>query len=357
MPSFFFWQNMAAIHQVEFLRCLAETNEVHWLVDELLAADRIGQGWTLPELGSVHLRSIRPTEVASILDAAPSSAVHVLSPRGCAAGRVLLPQLERRRLRYGFLVEKPMGTGFGLFARGLLYRWISRRSSRLEFMLAMGETGARWYRAHGFPDSSEFAYTVPGSRLPVGSPAGSAYRFICVAQLIPRKRHVDLLRAVAHLEGSWTLDCIGRGPLEERLKTLAASLGIADRVTWTAAVPNDLVRARIAAADSLVLPSSWEGWGAVVNEAVAEGTRVVVSDEAGAACLLAMANVGASFPAKNVPKLGECLRIQMERGRVMPDERRARRALHDRIDGRALAGFFRELMAGENPPPPWRMSA
>lgn len=351
--TFYFWQNIIAIHQVHCLQALAEHHEVNWLVDEELDEARVGQGWSRPDTGKIQVRTVKPYEVAGILESAPKDGLHVFAPRGCATGSTLLMELNHRKLRYAFIAEKPLGKGWRLALRGLLYRRLAWQSCRREAFLAMGEVATSWYKSHGFPDAVPFGYTVADSAVLISPPASGAYRFICAAQLIPRKNHRILLRALAKISGEWTLDCIGRGPLAVELKSLSESLGLSSRVTWSESLPNSEAREAVCRADTLVLSSEWEGWGAVVNEALAEGTRVIVSDVCGAACLLGLGDVGDVFATNDIDALADRLRWHMARGRVLAEERLSRRVLHAKVNGRAMAKYFEKIVAGHKPCAPW----
>ena len=60
--------------------------------------------------------------------------------------------------------------------------------------------------------------------------------------------------------------------------------------------------------DALVLPSDYEPWALVVNEAAAAGLAIVTSDVVGAAAALVRENRnGRTFPAGNLPALVRCL--------------------------------------------------
>jgi glycosyltransferase involved in cell wall biosynthesis len=61
-------------------------------------------------------------------------------------------------------------------------------------------------------------------------------------------------------------------------------------------------------ADAFVLPSECEPWGLAVNEAMACGTAVVVSDQVGSAPDLVDASNGAVFNAGDVQGLANALR-------------------------------------------------
>ena len=82
-----------------------------------------------------------------------------------------------------------------------------------------------------------------------------------------------------------SLDIYGTGPEEARLKRLGAKYG--DAVRFHPPVPIDEVRGIMRAHDIYVLASDEnEGWGAVVNEALMEGMRVLGTFEAGASAAM-----------------------------------------------------------------------
>lgn len=64
---------------------------------------------------------------------------------------------------------------------------------------------------------------------------------------------------------------------QRRLQSLAAELGVADRVTFTGSVEQERLPAYYNAADALVLPSYYESFGLAALEAMACATPVVVS--------------------------------------------------------------------------------
>ena len=82
-----------------------------------------------------------------------------------------------------------------------------------------------------------------------------------------------------------TLDIYGTGPEENRLKKLAAKYG--DAVKFHPPVPIAEVRKLMREHDIYVLASNaYEGWGAVVSEALEEGMKVIGTYEAGASATI-----------------------------------------------------------------------
>jgi glycosyltransferase involved in cell wall biosynthesis len=76
---------------------------------------------------------------------------------------------------------------------------------------------------------------------------------------------------------------VGDGEERASLESLARELGLAERVRFAGTRPWRELPAMYALADLLVLPSRFETWGAVVNEALAVGLPVIVSDQVGCA--------------------------------------------------------------------------
>lgn len=116
-----------------------------------------------------------------------------------------------------------------------------------------------------------------------GASASDAVILFC-AKLQPWKRPGDLLRAFAEAKFSNALLVIaGEGPLRKELETQAADLGIEQRIRFFGFVNQSQLPGVYAAADLMVLPSEYEPFAVVVNEAMCCGCPVAASDHVGAA--------------------------------------------------------------------------
>ncbi len=91
---------------------------------------------------------------------------------------------------------------------------------------------------------------------------------VTTGHLVARKRHADVLRAVATLDGVRCL-IIGDGPERARLDTLVAQLGIADRVEFAGQLPGDEALARTRRGTVFAMPSTDEAFGVAYVEAMA----------------------------------------------------------------------------------------
>ena len=104
--------------------------------------------------------------------------------------------------------------------------------------------------------------------------SGHSVDLLFAGQLIRGKGVQLLLAAMARMKTPRTLDIVGTGNMEPKLKALAEELGIADRVRFNGFQTNPQEWMR--AARCVVVPSLWqEPFGLVAAEAVALGRPVV----------------------------------------------------------------------------------
>jgi glycosyltransferase involved in cell wall biosynthesis len=121
-----------------------------------------------------------------------------------------------------------------------------------------------------------------GADLPALAPPRPAVPTIAtVANLVARKRHADVIAALARLRvrhPELRYVVVGDGPERERLRTLAASLGVADRVQFTGQLPHQRAVDAAQGASVFVLPSVDEAFGVAYLEAMAGGVPAVGCD-------------------------------------------------------------------------------
>ncbi len=262
------------------------------------------------------LRSIRERDLDAALDT-------VRQPR-----RAALDEVPIDYLRY-FSPPRPWSYhAWGAWAAPTLRRALSRLRSTFAFDLvhahyAVPAGDATRRAAPGFPlvvsvhghdvhgrlaHSAPVRTTLAHARLVLANSAGTARRclaqgaqatrvihlgteipatppprpkaptLVTVANLVPRKRHADVISALAlladrHPELRYVI--VGDGPERERLQALALTLGVQRRVHFSGQLPQPDAIATAQSATLFVLPSIDEAFGVAYIEAMAAGVPAI----------------------------------------------------------------------------------
>jgi glycosyltransferase involved in cell wall biosynthesis len=113
---------------------------------------------------------------------------------------------------------------------------------------------------------------------PLRASRSGAPTLVSVAHLVARKRHADVLRAVAVLcsrHPSLRYVIIGEGPERVALEGLARRLGIAERVEFCGQLHPSAAIERARACTLFVMPSTEEAFGVAYVEAMAGGVPAI----------------------------------------------------------------------------------
>jgi glycosyltransferase involved in cell wall biosynthesis len=95
-----------------------------------------------------------------------------------------------------------------------------------------------------------------------------------LGHVVPRKRHADVLEAIAKLpDVAWVV--IGDGPELPALRDRAAELGVSDRVELMGQLAPDEALEELARCDVMALPSVDEAFGVAYVEALAAGVPAI----------------------------------------------------------------------------------
>ncbi len=130
----------------------------------------------------------------------------------------------------------------------------------------------------------------------------NAHILLGVGRLLPIKGFDTLVRALPEIErraGDTRLLLVGPnradtpyGDYQKYLETLAAQCGVREKVVFTGAIPHPAMRALLAAADLIAVPSVLEGMNKIAVEAAAVGTPSVVTCTSGIADFMENQDIG-----------------------------------------------------------------
>jgi glycosyltransferase involved in cell wall biosynthesis len=182
--------------------------------------------------------------------------------------------------------------------------WIKSRMVRLfssavvggaphgDYVVALGLPHARVFAGYDVVDNTYFTSQTANVRSDA-----TAHRqryglpdryFLASNRFIEKKNLPRLLEAyaayVSHAgEAAWSLVMLGDGPLKAELMEQVARLGLTERVQFPGFKQYDELPAYYGLASAYIQASTSEQWGLVVNEAMASGLPVLVSNRCGCA--------------------------------------------------------------------------
>lgn len=128
--------------------------------------------------------------------------------------------------------------------------------------------------------------------------------FLFVGRLEPQKAPDLLLQAFMKIaDQNKILVFVGKGSMSKFLKAEVESNNLSSCVLFTGQLTGDELYAWYRLADTFVLPSRSEPFGAVVNEALVAGCNVIVSDKVGANSLIRESINGTIYQHDNLNDL------------------------------------------------------
>jgi glycosyltransferase involved in cell wall biosynthesis len=254
-------------------------------------------------------------------------------------------------------LRTPRGAGKRLLKRALyscLLPWAAhylspgRRSD--EYLRHYGVGPERIHRLAHMVDTERFAGGAQAARASGGVDRLRGERgvgrgdfvFLFIGKLIALKQPMLMLEAferLARSEPRAHLWIVGDGPLRSQLAAAARS----ERISLLGFVNQSQLPQVYAACDCLVLPSSEETWGLVVNEAFACGVPAIVSEDAGCAADLIDADTGWTVRPVDAAALAHVMAIAFERATSLP-----RRALAAKTMAGSYATGAAQLLGAVN---------
>ncbi|MFC0263912.1 glycosyltransferase family 4 protein [Fontibacter flavus] len=360
---FIFWQKNLSIHQSAFLRELAIHEQVTLVVKEEFNPARRSQGWHRPDFGLSRIMVGPSDQEIQNLITNDSEAIHVFSGFfGVSMIAFAYKQVFVLRYTAFFFLEPFDVKGIKGKLRYLKYsNFIRKHRSKIKGLLVTGEKAKKLYQKCGMPANKVFSwgyFTEVFGEKAVERNNLKVCQILYVGTINRNKNIIPLVKLVKGLNnffGKFLI--IGGGPLKEELKELIKD---ENKIEYFGNVSNQLVKKYLCEVDLLILPSKYDGWGAVVNEALQAGTPVIASENCGAESLLDGEIRGEVFSFSGKNNLEVVLKKWLGKGKVSIEHRKAIQEWSQKnISGEAAAGYFVEIVEYlegrrvERPVAPW----
>jgi len=135
-------------------------------------------------------------------------------------------------------------------------------------------------------------------------------RFLFVGAMTPLKGVHYLLTAFERLKQNAELWLVGATPTDPVLqKKIESSSNLTERIQIIGPVPQQRLIEIYAQCDIFVLPSLCDGWGMVVNQALACGLPSIVSDSTGAKEIISEGENGYIVKSRDADDLAEKMNL------------------------------------------------
>lgn len=287
--------------------------------------DRHGLNWASYRKGGRIIEWLKQNDIRAVVVLGYNDPGRVRIIRWCRRNRIPCFLWGDSNIRLD------RATGLKAVAKKL---FVGRIMSWLSGALTCGQYGRAYHEKYGMPPERIFHFpNEPDYDLITGiSPqrieqmrvkyglAPNRRRFVYSGRFLEIKRPQMAVKAfvrIADQVPEWDLLMIGDGEMKpEMLQMIPPALE--SRVTWTGHQSDQAdVAALYHSCDALVLPSWYEAWALVVNEAAAAGLAIVCSDVVGASAELVRDGVnGRLFPPDDLDAACRCLLDVAAPGRI-----------------------------------------
>lgn len=216
----------------------------------------------------------------------------------CVGRRFALPAIEHGCYRGSRLLTGVLASMTALHSlAGTWDRMVTRYIALTPYM-------KEWFVAGGFP--AEKICVKPNFTADTPPGTGMANRFVFVGRLTVEKGVSVLLEAWRRASLESSLHILGTGPDEIQLRAQASGM---PNVHFLGQQPRSRVQEEMGLASAVIVPSLWpEPFGLTVIEALAKGTPVLATEDAGMASLLEPGRGGFVFPRGDAEALAALLR-------------------------------------------------
>jgi glycosyltransferase involved in cell wall biosynthesis len=310
------WMNMPSFYQNDLYQELAKRADLRVIYDHEMTAERQQLGWSA-ELGGYEFRFLEPSRKlrhAVSIARSETDRVHVIS------GFWAEPAFVAAAYALGWA-----GTPFAVYsecpdltappgvprrgARAVVGRTVARYAKAL---LAVSHLAGDYFARLGFTaeNTYPFGYFRSSPAHHETKPGPDTLELLYIGQFVHRKGLDVLLSAVEPLfpmHPKLGMSLIGAGQQQEALEAELRRDSIRGRVVLEGMLPSERIHERLKRASALVLPSRWDGWGMVINEAFSAGVPVIASDHCGAADLILDGINGYKFESENAEELRRCI--------------------------------------------------
>jgi len=368
-----FFQNCISPHQMPYIKELSTipiVNNVIVIAPTITPSDREKTGWNAEEyLGDTNIRFyISPSDIdvnRIIMSFDKDKTICLFS--GIKDFKEVYNWFQitlKFAIRRAIIKERPntfafnLANGKPLWLHRLRFFVRERKLAKnVDYVFAMGAEAVTYFKGLSNWKVFPFCYCTKTIEQNIPHvPPTTPLRICFVGALEWWKNVKTIILSIAKLpewyQSQIELNIIGDGSQRKYLSSLCTKNGISN-AKFLGIIPNEKIPQLMAEQDVLILPSIYDGWGAVVNEALLTGLYVICSTNAGA-CELINNNNGKIFTPKNTETLSNIIREIVEcRSEIRKKRDKRIVTAKGTIGGGTIATYLIECLTGKDPIRPW----
>ena len=370
-----FWQNCISPHQMPYISRIIfneRVDEVVVVSDKVSYADRTQMGWNadLRRWEDACKIIIDPSdeEIEKLMSKRTEDSWHLFS--GIRAFEFVFHAFKkslRYNVRRGLITERPNTFGFGrangkpLWMHRIRFFLQDRYYAKyVDSVFAMGMEAVNYFKSVYSWKVFPFCYCTENNNFPIKVVGKELPLRICYVGSLEWWKGLDILLGACRLLKSkqiesFSVTLIGNGSEKEKLSDYCQKNGL-NNISFAGSKPQSEVYEMLRNHDVLVLPSIYDGWGAVVNEALLSGLYTICSSACGASDVIHNNSIGAVFKSMDVDGLTLILRDCIKRKQEIQACRASRREWAEcHIDGKVVAQYMVDCLAGKKTTRPWAL--
>lgn len=363
------WQNVLSIHQIPYINQLSkfkEVNEVILISGEDLTNERKNMGWSNIGIdNTLNFRIIlnpNNDQIKTIYSSYSNDCWHLYS--GIRSFDFVFNAFKlglKYNTKRALITERPNTFAFGLcngkplWLHKIRFFIQDRKYAKyISKVFAMGEDAVSYFKSvYKNWDVIPFAYCTEASNNNVRFKSEKNVSFCFVGSLSWWKSPESIIKAACIINKKINISYIGGGKKESYLKKMSIKKEQI-KVIFHGFKKNSEIPLLLSNQDVLILPSIYDGWGAVINEAIQSGLFVICSDKCGAKELLSDKRIGKVFRCNDINELSNIMDYCINNIDTIRKDREYRRDWAEkRISGKVIAQYMIDCLNNKKIDRPW----
>lgn len=298
------------------------------------------------------------------------SAIHILAGFTTVITRRIKQKLRESGIEVTIFSERPvdMGSALERYARKMYFKYKYSKFYRefndwTKVFLPLGMSGVNTFAKYGWPAEKMFPFMYnPESydivRRNPSSPFNHKVKFLYVGRFYHKTKGTDvLMRACDNLRGDWSLDMVG-----------GYGKNAEDVINWAKNHPNvnfigswksETVCENMQDYDVVIIPSRYDGWNLLVNEAVNAHVGIITTNQAVSDEVVSSGQMGIVVEGGNWKQLRNAMRNVVDNPTLIETWKANSAAFAKRISPATVGEYFMSILdyayviKNERPICPW----